>query len=172
MREKIPDGGRELIDRETGDLVRTVEVIPEVREKGWGKVYQTMSRKVLKDLKASLNGATDVLWYFIDRLIAAEPFNANPEMYAHTEQIAEATGQSNPTVRRHVKILVEHQYLLRVRPHLYKVNPEFIFVGHAKRRAQAQREFGGLVKEAEGQEPPPTVKYTLKAPTATAKKAA
>ena len=167
MSEKIKNGGRELVDTETGETVRTIEVIPEVREKGWGKVYQTMSRKVLKDLKASLNGATDVLWYFIDRLIAAEPFNSNPEMYAHTDQIAEATGQSGPTIRRHIKMLIEHKYLIRIRIHLYKINPDFIFVGYAKRRVKAQQEFGELVKEAETEEPsagkgPVSRKYTLK----------
>jgi hypothetical protein len=131
-----------------GETVKTIEFIPEVRDQGFAKVFQTMSRKVLQDLKGAINGATDVLWYFIDQVIASESYHENPKIYAPPEQIMEVTGQSLATVKRHIKMLVELQYIIKLRPHLFQVNPEFLFVGRAQPRVKAQMEFDALTREA------------------------
>jgi hypothetical protein len=133
-----------------GESVKTIEFIPEVRDHGFAKVFQTMSRKVLQDLKGSINGATDVLWYFVDQVIASEAYHENPKIYAPPEQIMEATGQQRSAVYKHLKILLGLEYIIKLRPHLYQVNPEFLFVGRAQPRIKAQLEFDNLAKEASG----------------------
>jgi hypothetical protein len=132
-----------------GEILRTIEFIPEIKDQGFAKVFQTMSRKVLKDLKGSINGATDVLWYFIDRVIESEAYHENPKIYARTEVIMDATGQKRSAVYKHIKILTDLDYIIRTATHEYMVNPEFLFVGRAQPRIKAQTEFDGLTRQAE-----------------------
>lgn len=141
-----------------GEVVKTVEFIPDIRDHGFAKVFQTMSRKVLQDLKGAINGATDVLWYFIDQVIASEAYHENPKIYAPPEQLMEGTGQGRAAVYKHLKILVELKYIVKLRPHLYQVNPDFLFVGRAQPRLKAQLEFDALSRDIEVKE------YALKEP--------
>ena len=144
-------GKMEIVRRRVieGEPVKTIEFIPEVRDHGFAKVFQTLSRKVLQDLRGQLNGATDVLWYFIDRLIESQTLDDNPAIYAHIDDIARATGGQKSSIYKHLSLLIEHQYLIKLRRHVYQVNPDFVFIGRARPRLEAQLEFGVLTNSTE-----------------------
>lgn len=127
---KILNQKRRLVDTDTGEEIEVLSIIPEVKDKNFTKVFKLMSSKVVKDLKAGLNGATDTLWWIIDNL----QYNAN-EVYAHPKDIAKDLGMGLRTVERHLRLLKKYGYILQVDPrqHYYKVDPHMLFKGKVSR---------------------------------------
>lgn len=118
---------RERVKTEEGEEVSVVSFIPEHRDKNFVKIFKLMSTRVLQDLKASgLNGATDVLWWFIDKLHLE-----SDEIFAVPADIAKEIGCSEIKVYKHLRKLRDLKYIFQVRPrqHMYKVNAAFIFKG-------------------------------------------
>ncbi len=122
-----------LVNIETGEVVSVIGIIPEVRDANFVKVFKVLTERVLKDLKAGINGAVYTLFWFIDQIHDMKP-NQEPIVVANPEDIAEALGKSRRTIERHLKLLIEHNYIEQImnRQFMYQVNPEMIFKGHLK----------------------------------------
>ena len=122
-----------LVNIETGEVVSVIGIIPEVRDANFVKVFKVLTERVLKDLKAGINGAVYTLFWFIDQIHDMKP-NQEPVVIANPEDIAEALGKSRRTIERHLKLLIEHGYITQImnRQFMYLINPEMIFKGHLK----------------------------------------
>ena len=122
-----------LVNIETGEVVSVIGIIPEVRDANFVKVFKVLTERVLKDLKAGINGAVYTLFWFIDQIQDMKP-NQEPIVIANPEDIAEALGKSRRTINRHLKLLIEHNYIEQIinRQFMYRVNPALIFKGVLK----------------------------------------
>lgn len=120
----------ELVNPETGEIVRVVGIIPEERDNGYVKVFKLFTQKVINDLKAGIDGAINTLMWFINQIQDLPP-DSDPIVIAEPEKIAQELGVTERTVRRHLKLLKDHGYLEQVRDrhHVYRVNPRMIFKG-------------------------------------------
>ncbi len=124
---------QKLVDTETGEVVPVIGIIPEARDANFVKVFKVLTERVIKDLKAGINGAVYTLFWFIDQIQDMKP-NQEPIVIANPEDIAEALGKSRRTINRHLKLLIEHGYIKQImsRQFMYLVNPELIFKGVLK----------------------------------------
>jgi len=127
---KVLKERRQLIDGKTGEVIEVLSIIPEVKDRNFVKVFKLMSRKVIQDLKAGLNGATDTLWWIIDHL----KYDVN-EVFAHPQDIARDLGINVRTAKRHLKILKDLGYIHQVKPkhHVYRIDPYLLFKGRIYR---------------------------------------
>lgn len=134
--KRIKDS-QEFINSETGEVVSVISIIPEVRDRDFVKVFKLMSTKVIQDLRAGLNGATDTLWWFIDNLRLG-----TDEIYAHPRHIATELGMSHETVKKHLRKLKDFGYIIQKdsRQHTYKVNAELIFKGYLHKHKKRESE--------------------------------
>jgi len=136
----IPDGSKKLVDLQTGEVFRSICIIPEERDGGFVKVFKLFTEKVIKDLKA-IGGAISTLMWFIDKIQDFPP-NSDPVVVALPEEIARDLGICKRTVKRHLKILREHGYIeqVRKRHYVYRVNPRMVFKGVLRRYFKTQHE--------------------------------
>jgi DNA-binding transcriptional ArsR family regulator len=127
----------ELVNIETGE-VEVIGIIKEPRNANSVKVF---TGQVLKDLKTGIDGAVYTLFWFIDQIQDIKP-NQEPIVIANPEEIAEALGKSRRTINRHLKLLIEHDYIKQImnRQFMYLVNPELIFKGILKQSFSEEKE--------------------------------
>ena len=85
--------------------------------------------------------AVYTLFWFIDQIQDIKP-NQEPIVIANPEEIAEALGKSRRTINRHLKLLIEHDYIKQIinRQFMYLVNPELIFKGILKQYFSEKKE--------------------------------
>lgn len=121
------------VNLETGEVVSVIGIIPEQRDANFVKVFKVLTERVIRDLKAGINGAVYTLFWFIDQIQDMKP-NQEPIVIANPEDIAEALGKSRRTIERHLQLLIEHDYIEQImnRQFMYLVNPELIFKGVLK----------------------------------------
>lgn len=128
--KKIAITHKSLVDPKSGKEIPIISVIPEARDKDFIKIFKLMSMKVLKDLQAGLNGATDTLWWIIDHVMEFKP-NEEPIVWIDPQLVAKDLKISPETVKKHVKKLKKFKYIEQIRPrhYNYKLNPNFIYKG-------------------------------------------
>lgn len=129
----IPDESKKLIDLQTGEVFRSICIIPEERDGNFVKVFKLFTEKVIKDLRA-IGKAINTLMWFIDKIQDLPP-NTDPIVVALPEEIAKELGISKRTVKRHLRVLKERGYIeqIRRRHYVYRVNPRMIFKGVLRR---------------------------------------
>lgn len=155
----IPSRNEQLVNPKTGEVVNTIALIPETRDKDFVKVFKLMTTKVIKDLKAGIDGAVFTLLWFIDRIQGLEP-NQDPIVVVDPKDIAEDLGIGKRTVYYHLNLLKKHGYIEQIknRQHIYRVNPMMIYKGTLKKyfdkQSDKKRKESKEVKEVEVEQAP------------------
>lgn len=129
----IPDESKKLVDLQTGEVLRSICIIPEERDGEFVKVFRLFTEKVIKDLR-TIGKAINTLMWFIDRIQDLPP-NSDPVVVALPEVIAKELGISKRTVKRHLRVLKEYGYIeqIKKRHYVYRVNPRMVFKGVLRR---------------------------------------
>ena len=120
---------REVIDASTGEVIKAVAFIPEVKDKGFIKVFKLFGKKVLKDL-ATLNGEAKLLIWFMAKTLEL-PVQSDLWVPVDYKEIAKELGTTERSIRRHIKTLKELGYLeqFKNRNTTFRLNPDFVYKG-------------------------------------------
>lgn len=124
-------GRREEVNLETGEIRDVISFVPEAKDENWIKAFRLLSFRVLADLRENgLNGATDILFWFMDKLHDF-PTDVMPEIYAPHDVVAQEIGTTARTVARYIEKLIALKYIRQIKPRtqVYQVNPDMLFKG-------------------------------------------
>jgi len=129
-RRIVPKDRKQYIDPKTGEIVNTIALIPEARDKNFVKVFKLMTTRVVKDLKAGIDGAVYTLFWLIDKVQEMQP-NQDPIVITDPETIAKDLGMSKRTIYRHLITLKKYGYIKQIKKnrHIYRVEPTMIYKG-------------------------------------------
>ncbi|MGI9862733.1 replication/maintenance protein RepL [Moorella naiadis] len=124
-------GNKKVVDVQTGEILNVISVIPEQKDKNYLKVFRLFSEKVIMDLRGNLNGATDTLFWLMNKLQELPP-NSEPIIAAYPKEIAKTLGLSERTIRTHLNKLCQHKYISQLYPrqYIYRFNPEYLYRGN------------------------------------------
>lgn len=127
-----------------------VKVLParryQAKDKGFAKVFKTFAVSVLRDL-AALNSECRVLMWFLAQTVD-NPHQSAGWLFVPFDALCEDTGLSDRQVRRSLAVLkhgVKHEdghiskpYIEQQRPRsqIWRIKPEFVFVGVLKEHVE------------------------------------
>ena len=127
----------EVIDSETGNIVRSVYTVMVDKPKGdidFVKVFKCFTMRVIEDLGIE-NGKAKLLFWFIDQ-VQGMRINQIPIVVANAEMMSNDLGCAVVSVRKWLSFLIDRGYILRhVAPNgkilrnAYYVNPEYVLKG-------------------------------------------
>jgi Firmicute plasmid replication protein (RepL). len=137
MRNKIIQNRSLFVNKDTGEEIEVIGIIPEYRDANFVKIFQVFTKKVVEDLKIGLNGALYTLMWFIDQ-IQGMKVNQEPIIVAHPDKIAFDLNISKRTAERHLRRLEKHGYIEQVENvcHVYRINPRWVFKGVLRKRTK------------------------------------
>lgn len=100
---------------------------------------------MLEDLD-ELGTATNLIFYFMDKLGKNGDITQNPEVYVRAEDATKALGLKNPqTVWGHMRKLEDKGYVYRLGNNLYKFSPYHFFKGEEGAHQAAKTEWDGFM---------------------------
>jgi len=125
---------------ETGEIKPFLVIDIQEKDRDFCKVRKALSRTVVEKLNY-LNGAVKLLWLIIDIAIDSKIFDKPVDIILTPELAKEKAGiSSRDTFYRHIKLLLENKILIKIRPNIYRLNPEMIWLGGLKSYARWLRE--------------------------------
>lgn len=130
------------INPETGETERFVLVRSKLRDVGFLKLFREGTQFILESIAAKrLNTELTTLWWFFSRM---QDFPAGGEGWipCPPEEIAEATGVSIQTVRKHLLVLRSLGILEQrgARQAVYRVSPSFAYRGVLREHREQERQ--------------------------------
>jgi len=122
---------KKYIDEDTGEVVPFLVIDIQAKDRDFLKVRQALTKTVVERLNY-LDGAVKLLFLIMDMAIEAKIFNRPVDIYLTPEFAMEKIGISRATFYNHIRLLLKHKILFRLRPNLYRLNPEMIWIGTLK----------------------------------------
>ena len=120
---------KEVIDANTGEVIKAVAFIPEAKDRGFVKVFKLFGKKVLEDLGA-LNGEAKLLIWFLAKTLEL-PVQSDLWIPVDYKEVAKELKISEVSVKRYTKKLIDLGYLeqFKNRHTTFRLNPDFIYKG-------------------------------------------
>ena len=136
---------KEVIDKETGEVIKAVAVIPEVRDKDFVKIYKFFSEKLLQDL-GSINGEAKLLFWLIAKTVNL-PIQSDLWVQVDYNAVAKELGTNERTVRRYFKKLLEKDYIeqFKARQTAFRIKPDLLYKGNLSKYKADQMD--NLIRE-------------------------
>jgi len=119
---------QEYADIGTGEVKPFLVIDIQEKDRDFLKLKQALTKTVVEKLKF-LNGAVELLFYILDLAIESKIFERPVDIYITPEMAKQAIGLSRMTFYRHIKKLVEVGILIKMRPNIYRINPECVWIG-------------------------------------------
>ena len=128
MGKTLFDGGRTLVDRETGELIQT-QVIERIVGDGDAGFHKIWLGHILERVEEVGNAKLVVLVWLLKNA------DGQKQIAASLREIADATGVGVATVQRLMAALVSADVVTRAgRYGAWRLNPEVVFAGSGKKR--------------------------------------
>jgi len=124
-----------VMDRVTGEEIDIAIFVEEAAQAGWEKTYS----KVLADFIGCAGDQPAKLLAYIIR----EKDSKN-RLFGTQREMVEGSGVSLSTITKVFNILIERQYLKKVRAGLYMVSPKIIRAGRKTQGAMLLRIWGEI----------------------------
>ena len=120
---------KEVIDANTGEVIKAVAFIPEAKDRGFVKVFKLFGKKVLEDLGA-LNGEAKLLIWFMAKTLEL-PVQSDLWVPIDYKEAAKELGTTERSIRKYIKTLKELGYLeqFKNRNTTFRLNPNFVYKG-------------------------------------------
>lgn len=120
---------RKLMNPETGETVDVVALVPEVKDRGFTKVFDLFATELLRDL-GLMNGEARLLLLMLAKL-KQEPVQGEGWLRLPVEEIAKALACSRSTAFRYLRRLKQKGYIEQDRPgsYLWRIKPELVYRG-------------------------------------------
>lgn len=129
----VPKECRKVVDPNTGEVLSVIAIVPEVRDRGFAKVYELFSWRVLEDLK-QLGGASGLLLMMVAKTTELG-VNSDGWFFLEIDEMGELLGVSRATVFNYLKILKEKGYIeqKKSRQTVWRIVPDLVFKGNLTR---------------------------------------
>lgn len=142
---QIPTGQVATVRNSDGTIDREVPVIawvPEAKDEGFVKLYTLFSRKVLSDLRGDLNGATELLIWFLAQ-VAERDITTDPRIIVDPESVCHDLACNRRTFNRHLAKLKKLGYLRQPKPRqmVFFLNQGYVWKGTLRQKDKSQRTF-------------------------------
>jgi len=121
----------QYVDVKTGEIQPFIVIDIQEKDKDFVKVKQALTKTVLERLKY-INGAAKLLFLLLDIAIESRIFERPVDIYLTPEMAQEKIGLSRMTFYRHINLLMQSQIIFKLRPHVYRLNPEMVWMGDLK----------------------------------------
>jgi len=123
---------KEVIDADTGEVIKAVAYIPDVVDKGFSKVYELFSKKLFEDLanKVLSGGEAKILLWFLAETVKL-PIQSDMWIPIKYEELAKEVQLNKDVVQKYVKQLVNKGYLEQFakRHTTFRLKPEYVYKG-------------------------------------------
>jgi len=121
-----------LVDPQTGEIKPFLVIDLQEKDRDFVKVKQALTKTVIERLDY-LNGAIKLLFLILDLAIESKIFERPVDIFLTPEIAKERIGiSSKDTFYRHIRVLMKAKILIKIRPHVYRLNPEMVWIGDLK----------------------------------------
>jgi len=120
---------KEVMDLETGEVLKAISIIPETKDKNFVKVFKLFSVKVLQDL-GLMNGEAKLLMWLLAKTLEL-PVQSDMWIPLDYKEVAKDLGVSKRSVMNYIKKLLKLGYIeqYKRRHPTYRIKPEFVYKG-------------------------------------------
>lgn len=147
-------GNQQYINKETGEVENFNVIKMESRDFNFDKIWIA---HILDSLEAIGNQKIKVM----TELLRLK--NRDNLILATQSELVKSTGVSRPIISQTIKVLIESDFLQKVRNGLYRINPDHLFKGNQKNRMSILLEYtnkNGEIEESQIDDNPDTFVQT------------